>query len=89
MVIDPESMGRRPEIVLSSVDLPAPFEPMTVTKSDSSRVSESPWRALRSLTVPGKKVFEIVSMVSMAQPSLPAEAVVVPGVPVPAPAGAA
>ena len=37
--------GAGPEIVRSVVDLPAPFEPMRVTISPSSTVSETPRRA--------------------------------------------
>ena len=37
--------GVRPEIERSVVDLPAPLEPMSVTNSPSSTVSETPFSA--------------------------------------------
>ena len=59
-----------PETVLSSVDFPAPFEPMTVTKSPSFTVRLTPFRATRSLTVPAKNVLRTSSTVSMRSRSL-------------------
>ena len=41
----PERAGVRPEIERSVVDLPAPFEPISVTTSPSSTVSETPLSA--------------------------------------------
>ena len=55
--IEPESIGNTPAMALRNVDLPAPFEPITVTKSPSSSVRSTPRRARFSLTLPGKKVF--------------------------------
>src|SRR5690606_12963009 len=57
-----------PETILSRVDFPAPFEPITVTKSPDLRLSETSFNATRSLMVPGKKVFVTFSMVSMILP---------------------
>ena len=64
--MEPESVRKLPEIALNSVDLPAPLEPMMVTKSPRSRWRDSPVSACFSLTVPGLKVFEMLEMVSMA-----------------------
>ncbi len=44
-LIDPSRGGVRPEIERSVVDLPAPFEPISVTTSPSSTVTEIPLRA--------------------------------------------
>ncbi len=41
----PELAGVKPEIERSVVDLPAPLEPMRVTTSPSSTVSETPLSA--------------------------------------------
>ena len=41
----PELAGVRPEIERSVVDLPAPLEPISVTTSPSSTVSETPLSA--------------------------------------------
>jgi hypothetical protein len=41
----PDDSGRRPEIVLSVVDLPAPLAPISVTISPSSTSKETPLRA--------------------------------------------
>jgi hypothetical protein len=41
----PDAAGVSPEIDRSVVDLPAPFEPMIVTTSPSSTVSDTPRRA--------------------------------------------
>ena len=41
----PELAGVRPEIERSVVDLPAPLEPIRVTTSPSSTVSETPLSA--------------------------------------------
>src|SRR5699024_10689569 len=65
ILIEPESMGSRPEIVLSRVDLPAPLDPMTVTKSDSASSSDRSCRGLRSLTVPGKNVLVLSSLLGL------------------------
>ena len=42
MRMEPESIGNAPAMALSVVDLPAPFEPITVQKSPSSSVNETP-----------------------------------------------
>src|SRR5699024_8523827 len=65
MEMVPESTIRRPEIELSNVDLPAPLEPITVTKSRGARSRETSTSALRSFAVPGKKVLEILSILSI------------------------
>ena len=44
-VIVPELAGVSPEIERRVVDLPAPFEPIKVTISPSSTVSETPFSA--------------------------------------------
>ena len=44
-VILPRLAGDRPEIERSVVDLPAPLEPISVTTSPSSTVSEMPLSA--------------------------------------------
>ena len=44
-LIEPVRGGVSPEIDRSVVDLPAPFEPMSVTHSPSSTVSEMPFSA--------------------------------------------
>src|SRR5699024_778644 len=62
----PESTISRPEIELSSVDLPAPFEPITVTKSPGARSKETSTSALRSLAVPAKQVLEMLSILSIS-----------------------
>ena len=54
--IEPSSTGQEPAMALSIVDLPAPFPPMTVTKSPSSRVRSTPFKACFSLIVPRLKV---------------------------------
>ena len=41
----PRAAGVRPEIERSVVDLPAPLEPIRVTTSPSSTVSETPFSA--------------------------------------------
>ena len=46
--IEPWRGGVRPEIDRSVVDLPAPFEPISVTISPSSTVSETPFSASMS-----------------------------------------
>jgi hypothetical protein len=43
--IDPSRGGVSPEIERRVVDLPAPFEPISVTISPSSTSSETPFRA--------------------------------------------
>jgi hypothetical protein len=43
--MEPLDAGVRPLIARSVVDLPAPFEPIIVTTSPSSTVSETPWSA--------------------------------------------
>ena len=43
--IEPLVAGVSPLIARSVVDLPAPFEPIIVTTSPSSTVSETPWSA--------------------------------------------
>jgi hypothetical protein len=44
-LIDPSRGGVSPEIDRRVVDLPAPLEPMSVTTSPSSTVTEMPFRA--------------------------------------------
>ena len=44
-LIEPSRGGVRPEIERSVVDLPAPLEPISVTHSPSSTVSEMPLSA--------------------------------------------
>ena len=44
-VIFPERAGVRPEMERRVVDLPAPFEPISVTTSPASTVSETPFSA--------------------------------------------
>ncbi len=56
MTMEPLSTGHTPAIAFNIVDLPAPFPPITVTKSPSSKVSDSPFNAIFSLTVPALKV---------------------------------
>jgi hypothetical protein len=46
--IAPERTGISPNIVLISVDLPAPFGPITATTSPSARVRSQPLRMLTS-----------------------------------------
>ena len=65
MRICPSSTFQVPAMALRRVDFPAPFPPMTVTKSPSFKVRSSPFRACFSLTVPGLKVFEIWSISSI------------------------
>ena len=43
--VDPVRGGVRPEIERSVVDLPAPFEPISVTTSPSETVSDTPFSA--------------------------------------------
>jgi hypothetical protein len=43
--IDPAVGLRRPAIALSSVDFPAPLEPMIVVRRPRARVKEAPWTA--------------------------------------------
>src|SRR5699024_12877923 len=65
MEMVPESTIGRPEIELSNVDLPAPLEPISVTKSPGARSRETSISALRSFAVRGKKVLEISSILSI------------------------
>ena len=44
-LIRPELAGVSPEIERRVVDLPAPFDPIRVTTSPSSTVSDTPFRA--------------------------------------------
>ena len=44
-ITDPREAGESPEIERSVVDLPAPLEPISVTHSPSSTVSETPFSA--------------------------------------------
>ncbi len=48
----PESIGQTPAIAFNTVDLPAPFPPITVTKSPSSNWRSTPFNAFFSLIVP-------------------------------------
>ena len=64
--MEPASVKKLPEMALNRVDLPAPLEPMMVTKSPGSRWRDRSVRAFFSLTVPGLKVLEMWEMVSMA-----------------------
>src|SRR5690349_6121329 len=52
----PESHGKTPAIALSSVDFPAPLEPMTLTKSPASSFRLTCCSATTSSTVPAKNV---------------------------------
>ena len=52
----PDSDRCSPATTLSSVDLPAPFEPITVTKSRSASVSDRSFNATFSLGVCQKKI---------------------------------
>ena len=61
----PVSMGQTPAIAFNSVDFPAPFPPITVTKSPSFKVRLTPRRAFFSFTVPLLKVFVIFLISSM------------------------
>ncbi len=54
ITICPASIGWRPATTFNSVDLPAPLDPMMVTKSPSSSARLTDFRATRSLTVSGK-----------------------------------
>ena len=54
----PLSVGNAPAIAESSVDLPAPFEPIMVMNSPSSILKDTLSRAFLSFTVPGRKVLE-------------------------------
>ena len=53
IVMLPESTGKAPAMALSIVLLPAPFPPMTVTKSPSSSVRLRSKSAVLAFTVPG------------------------------------
>ena len=68
--ITPESSGYTPAIILSSVDLPAPLPPITVTKSPSLRVRSTPVSARFSVTVPLLKVFLTCESLSICLISL-------------------
>ena len=57
MTIFPSSTCQTPAIALSRVDFPAPFPPIIVTKSPSSRWRDTPFRATFSLMVFGLNVF--------------------------------
>ena len=48
------------------VDFPAPFPPITVTKSPSSRERFTPFNATFSLMVPGLNVFLILSIFNIS-----------------------
>ena len=49
--IEPVSLLKEPAIAFNRVDLPAPFPPMTLTKSPSSRVKLISFNACFSLMV--------------------------------------
>ena len=59
MVISPLSTIYVPATALRSVDLPAPLPPITVTKSPSFKVRDTPFKATFSLTVPSLKTLVI------------------------------
>ena len=65
MMIFPESTGQAPATAFSIVDLPAPFPPITVTKSPSFRWRSTPFKATFSLIVPGLNVLCISINFSM------------------------
>src|SRR5699024_1063913 len=63
--IRPESGTNPPAMAVNSVDFPAPFDPISVTKSPRSRCSDTSSSAFFSLTVPGLNVLETCSMLSI------------------------
>ena len=69
MRIEPSSTGHVPATALSMVDFPAPFPPITVTKSPSSSFRFTPLRACFSLIVPGLKVLCTFLISSIYLPS--------------------
>ena len=68
----PLSVKKLPETALKSVDLPAPFAPMMVTKSPSCTRRDRSSRAFLAFTVPGLKVLEIWETFSIPLPPSPA-----------------
>src|SRR5579884_2074448 len=70
-LIRPESQRNTPAMALSSVDLPAPLEPMSVTNSPGCTARLSSRKATTSSTVPGKKV--LVSDWTSNMPGNPVE----------------
>src|SRR5262245_59183055 len=56
MSIEPRSTMKLPATVLSIVDFPEPFVPMTMTNDPSSISSDTPRRARTSFGVPSKNV---------------------------------
>ena len=56
MSMRPESTSRSPDTAFRKVDLPAPFEPMTVTNWPDGISSDSPHSARVSIGVPALKV---------------------------------
>ena len=54
--MEPSSTRKTPAMAFNKVDFPAPFPPMTVTKSPSFKVRVVPLRAVFSLMVPGLNV---------------------------------
>ena len=72
MRICPSSTSQTPAMALSNVDFPAPFPPITVTKSPFFSVRLRSFSACFSLTVPGLNVFEMcfISSISSYLPFL-------------------
>ena len=68
IVILPQSAGKTPVIRLRSVDLPAPFPPITVTKSPLLRTRSIPLSAFFSFIVPALKVLctPLISSIGLA-----------------------
>ena len=58
LLLDEHTAALDPATAFSRVDLPAPLPPMTVTKSPSASVSDTPRRARFSLMVPALNVLQ-------------------------------
>ena len=69
IVMFPSSTEKTPATALSMVDFPAPFPPITVTKSPSSSLRDKPFSAVFSLIVPALNVFVIPDILSTGSTS--------------------
>src|SRR3546814_9353996 len=63
-------MGKSPETAVRKVDLPAPFEPMTVTNWPAGISSDRPRKARVSMGVPALNVMLKFFALSILTPSL-------------------
>src|SRR3546814_731261 len=70
MAMVPLSMGKSPETAFRKVDLPAPFEPMTVTNWPAGISSDRPRKARVSMGVPALNVMLKFFALSILTPSL-------------------